>query len=443
MKRLFTILAFIFVCTMSALAQGPGGSGPGPNTNLASGLVKYAADPFSCNSTKKGRQYFNTVSNVAKVCDGSAWQTVATGSAGLADPGGNGIVVRTSANVTTNRSVVGTSPITATNGDGVSGNPTMACLTCGVTGSGLNQFASTTSAQFLGVIGNETGGGLVMGNDTPTILTPTVASFINANHNHQNAAGGGSLDAAAIGAGTLGSARGGTGSAFFGIAGPTALRSYTFPDANATIARTDAANVFQGGQLISNGASSAFIVGPNGSTNPVLQVDASVASQAAGLKVTGNASGSGVTLSVISSGSNEDITLTPKGTGAVKLGNITFTNPASAITVVTPKRYVALLTQTGTSAPVATVLENTLSGTPVWSYDSEGTYHATLSGAFPTASKTTVVISSIFVNALVAAKRVDANTINLDVVDADGMVAADFFLSNANGGTTIIITVYP
>ena len=47
--------------------------------------------------------------------------------------------------------------------------------------------------------------------NTPTILTPTIASLVNATHTHQNAAGGGTLDAAAIAAGTLAAARGGTG----------------------------------------------------------------------------------------------------------------------------------------------------------------------------------------------------------------------------------------
>lgn len=47
------------------------------------------------------------------------------------------------------------------------------------------------------------------------------------------------------------------------------------------------------------------------------------------------------------------------------------------------KRYVALLTQTGTNAPVATVLENSLGGTVVWTYDGVGGYSGTLSGAFP------------------------------------------------------------
>jgi hypothetical protein len=45
------------------------------------------------------------------------------------------------------------------------------------------------------------------------------------------------------------------------------------------------------------------------------------------------------------------------------------------------KVYTALLTQTVTNAPVATVLENTL-GNIVWSYSSEGNYIGTLSGSF-------------------------------------------------------------
>lgn len=46
------------------------------------------------------------------------------------------------------------------------------------------------------------------------------------------------------------------------------------------------------------------------------------------------------------------------------------------------KVYTALLTQTGTSAPVATVLENTLGGTVVWTRTAPGYYQGTLSGAF-------------------------------------------------------------
>jgi hypothetical protein len=40
----------------------------------------------------------------------------------------------------------------------------------------LSQFAATTSAQFFGVISDEVGTGLVMGNNTPTIITPSITT---------------------------------------------------------------------------------------------------------------------------------------------------------------------------------------------------------------------------------------------------------------------------
>lgn len=57
------------------------------------------------------------------------------------------------------------------------------------------------------------------------------------------------------------------------------------------------------------------------------------------------------------------------------------------------KVYTALLTQTGTSAPTVTVLENTLGGNPTLNYIGVGNYGADLTGAF-TASKTAVIVSN-------------------------------------------------
>ena len=51
--------------------------------------------------------------------------------------------------------------------------------------------------------------------------------------------------------GILPAANGGTGIAYFTAAGPSAVRVYTFPDAAATIARTDAGQTFAGNQTFS------------------------------------------------------------------------------------------------------------------------------------------------------------------------------------------------
>lgn len=55
--------------------------------------------------------------------------------------------------------------------------------------------------------------------------------------------------------------------------------------------------------------------------------------------------------------------------------------------------YTALLTQSGTDAPVATVLENTLGGDIIWSRTGAGIYKGTLLNTF-TNNKTFCFISS-------------------------------------------------
>lgn len=68
-------------------------------------------------------------------------------------------------------SIATTSPIT---GGTITSTGTIACATCAVTGSPLSQFASTTSAQFSGVISDETGTGVVVLATSPTLVTPVL-----------------------------------------------------------------------------------------------------------------------------------------------------------------------------------------------------------------------------------------------------------------------------
>lgn len=105
---------------------------------------------------------------------------------------------------------------------------------------------------------------------------------------------------------------------------------------------------------------------------------------------------------------------------------------------VQPKIYKALLTQTGTDAPVATVLVNTLSGTPVWSYEYVGGYALTLASEF-VSGKTAYSITT-FQQASRKAIISDnfPNQILVDTTDNSGTGYNDVLLN-----TLITIEVYP
>lgn len=70
---------------------------------------------------------------------------------------------------------------------------------------------------------------------------------------------------------------------------------------------------------VTSTSASALTVGANGATNPVLKVDASTASVATGLSLTGAAAASGMAVAVISSGTNENLTIDAKGSGTITL----------------------------------------------------------------------------------------------------------------------------
>ena len=70
---------------------------------------------------------------------------------------------------------------------------------------------------------------------------------------------------------------------------------------------------------ITSNSATAFQVGPNGATNPAFKVIANAGSLAAGVSISGAAAGSAVTISSMSSGADNPITLRSIGTGSVTL----------------------------------------------------------------------------------------------------------------------------
>lgn len=107
--------------------------------------------------------------------------------------------------------------------------------------------------------------------------------------------------------------------------------------------------------------------------------------------------------------------------------------------------YTALLNQSGTDAPIATVLENTLSGPLGWTYSSPGVYRATLIGEFSNSNKVVV-----FINQAGGFYAVGSNVFiytTAYVYDNDQIEVITTLDSNLSNGmllvTPIEIRVYP
>lgn len=109
------------------------------------------------------------------------------------------------------------------------------------------------------------------------------------------------------------------------------------------------------------------------------------------------------------------------------------------------KEYTALLTQTGTDAPVPTVLKNTLGGPVVWSRNANGRYAGTLAGAF--AANKTAVNSGVCVGSAgdtligcFAGNRTDANTVRIVTSAMNDLSGAS---DDVLVATEVSIKVYP
>ena len=106
------------------------------------------------------------------------------------------------------------------------------------------------------------------------------------------------------------------------------------------------------------------------------------------------------------------------------------------------KVYRALLSQSGTAAPVATVLENTLGGDVVWSRADAGNYYATLNSAFVgNINKMRRNFYNIAEgdNIVLVLQAYNDNSINLTTISASTETGIDSMLE----GDYVEILVYP
>lgn len=102
------------------------------------------------------------------------------------------------------------------------------------------------------------------------------------------------------------------------------------------------------------------------------------------------------------------------------------------------KEYVALMTQSGTSAPVATVIKNTLGGTIAWAYTDVGNYAGNLSGATMATGKTICYATPDDGNYVLGLYR--SNTTQVFITTNRNDTGA--YANNWLNGATVVVRVY-
>lgn len=126
---------------------------------------------------------------------------------------------------------------------------------------------------------------------------------------------------------------------------------------NTVIAGTLAsgAQTITGSEVNTSASANALTSGANGITNPGFNVDNSTTSVATGLNVKGAAAAAGLALSVLSSGTNENLTVDAKGSGTITLNGVGTGNiiMGHAVTGVSTSNTGAFTAYSGTATPAA------------------------------------------------------------------------------------------
>ncbi len=167
--------------------------------------------------------------------------------------------------------------------------------------------------------------------------------------------------------GILPTANGGTGIAFFAAAGPTVARTYTFPNANATVLTDNTAvTVAQGGTGLSAAVSDAVLVGDSTSGYTARALPASCAGTTAKLLYDSTTNlfscGTDQTAAGTATQYNQSVTTPAAGFAAdTYLVGSSIAIPASSLKVGT--RYHLIFNVSKTAAGVATPILNVRFGT--------------------------------------------------------------------------------
>lgn len=199
---------------------------------------------------------------------------------------------------------------------------------------------------------------------------------------------------------------------------------------------------------VSAQSASAFMVG-NGLTNPVFNVDTS-GTTATGINIKGAVAGSGVAMSVLSSGTNENVTFDAKGSGTITLGSVS----TGAITLTRATTISAALTYGGVT------LSNAVTGTGNMVLSANQTFTGTLTAATiaasgvistsnTTASTSTTTGSATFGGGGGFVGQVSANNFasaalpTASVATVDSSLNGGFSVTGSTGSSAVIAKQFP
>jgi hypothetical protein len=183
---------------------------------------------------------------------------------------------------------------------------------------GTNTILYTTAADTLASITTANNGVLITSAGGVPSISSTLPTAVQDNITRSGALASGSI---ASGFGTIATSNTITGTTINGTTGINTGASAGTQRIDASGNLVNIGTITSGAQTITSTSANALAVGANGTTNPVLQIDANTGSVATGIKITGAAAAGGVNVAAISSGTDENLTLNAKGTGTITLGN--------------------------------------------------------------------------------------------------------------------------
>lgn len=161
---------------------------------------------------------------------------------------------------------------------------------------------------------------------------------------------------------------------------------------------------------ITSASASAFAVGLTGATNSAFLVDASTASQVAGLKLTGAATGGTVALVVTDSGADANLTVNAKGSGTIGIGSVS----TGRVTITPVTTITGSLTLSAALIYGGVTLSNAVTGTGNMVLSASPTFTGTITAAAVTMAGalggvTTFACSGAITNTATAASSFSGN----------------------------------